>query len=67
MPFGPECRIFEVCNPHQATKVLEANLEISIPRRILADSERPWQPPVATKSVTEVECGHRDNWENRIR
>ncbi len=25
--FSPECRIFEVCNPHQAKKVLEANLE----------------------------------------
>jgi uncharacterized protein (DUF302 family) len=34
--FGPECRIFEVCNPHQAQKVLEANLEIStaLPCRI---------------------------------
>ena len=27
--FARECRIFEVCNPHQAKKVLEANLEIS--------------------------------------
>lgn len=36
VPFGPECRIFEVCNPHQARKVLEANLEIStaLPCRI---------------------------------
>lgn len=34
--FGPDCRIFEVCNPHQAKKVLEANLEIStaLPCRI---------------------------------
>lgn len=34
--FGPECRIFEVCNPHQSKKVLEANLEIStaLPCRI---------------------------------
>jgi uncharacterized protein (DUF302 family) len=34
--FGPECRIFEVCNPHQAKKVLEANLDIStaLPCRI---------------------------------
>jgi uncharacterized protein (DUF302 family) len=31
-----ECRIFEVCNPHQAKKVLDANLEIStaLPCRI---------------------------------
>jgi len=31
VPFGRECRIFGVCNPHQAKKVLEANLEISTP------------------------------------
>ena len=34
--FARECRIYEVCNPHQAKKVLEANLEIStaLPCRI---------------------------------
>ena len=34
--FGRECRIFEVCNPHQAKKVLEASMEIStaLPCRI---------------------------------
>jgi uncharacterized protein (DUF302 family) len=34
--FARECRIFEVCNQHQAKKVLEANLEIStaLPCRI---------------------------------
>jgi uncharacterized protein (DUF302 family) len=34
--FDRECRIFEVCNPQQAKKVLEANLEIStaLPCRI---------------------------------
>lgn len=34
--FDGECRIFEVCNPHQAKKVLEANPEIStaLPCRI---------------------------------
>lgn len=34
--FGSECRIFEVCNPHQAKKVLEENLAIStaLPCRI---------------------------------
>ena len=34
--FARECRIFEVCNPLQAKKVLEANLEIStaLPCRI---------------------------------
>jgi len=36
VPFTRECRIFEVCNPHQAKRVLEANLEIStaLPCRI---------------------------------
>jgi uncharacterized protein (DUF302 family) len=36
VPFARECRIFEVCNPHQAKKVLESNLEIStaLPCRI---------------------------------
>jgi len=29
VPFARECRIFEVCNPHQAKKVLETNLQIS--------------------------------------
>lgn len=34
--FARECRIYEVCNPVQAKKVLEANLEIStaLPCRI---------------------------------
>ncbi len=34
--FARECRIFEVCNPEQAKRVLEANLEIStaLPCRI---------------------------------
>jgi uncharacterized protein (DUF302 family) len=34
--FDRECQIFEVCNPHQAKKLLEANVEIStaLPCRI---------------------------------
>jgi len=34
--FDRECRIFEVCNPHQAKKVLERSMEIStaLPCRI---------------------------------
>jgi uncharacterized protein (DUF302 family) len=34
--FARECRVFEVCNPHQAKRVLETNLEIStaLPCRI---------------------------------
>jgi uncharacterized protein (DUF302 family) len=36
VPFARECRVFEVCNPHQAKAVLETNLEIStaLPCRI---------------------------------
>src|SRR5262245_1478015 len=36
VPFDRECRVFEVCNTHQAKKVREANLEIStaLPCRI---------------------------------
>jgi uncharacterized protein (DUF302 family) len=36
VPFDRECRVFEVCNPYQAKKVLERNLEIStaLPCRI---------------------------------
>ncbi|HET8532592.1 MAG TPA: DUF302 domain-containing protein [Methylomirabilota bacterium] len=36
VPFDHECRIFEVCNPIQAKKVLDTNLEIStaLPCRI---------------------------------
>ena len=39
--FNRQCRIFEFCNPHQAKKVLEANLEIStaLPCRISAYEE----------------------------
>lgn len=34
--FDRECRIFEVCNPHQAKKVLESHMEVStaLPCRI---------------------------------
>ena len=34
--FDPPCRIYEVCNPHQARKVLQADLSIStaLPCRI---------------------------------
>lgn len=39
--FDPECRIFEVCNPQQAKKVLEKNMEIStaLPCRISVYAE----------------------------
>lgn len=39
--FSRECRIFEVCNPHQAKKILEADMEIStaLPCRISVYAE----------------------------
>lgn len=34
--FGTDCRIYEVCNPHQAKRVLESRMEVStaLPCRI---------------------------------
>ena len=34
--FDRECRVYEVCNPHQAKRVLETNMEVStaLPCRI---------------------------------
>ncbi len=39
--FDKDCLIFEVCNPHQAKKVLEANMEIStaLPCRVSVYTE----------------------------
>lgn len=39
--FDRECRIFEVCNPHQAKKILEKNMRIStaLPCRISVFTE----------------------------
>ena len=39
--FAHECRLFEVCNPHQAKKVLEQRMEIStaLPCRIAVFEE----------------------------
>jgi len=39
--FGRACRVFEVCNPRQAKKVLEANVDIStaLPCRISVYSD----------------------------
>lgn len=40
--FNRECRIFEVCNPQQAKRVLEKNMQIStaLPCRISVFAER---------------------------
>ena len=42
IPFSNECRIYEVCNPLQAKKVLESDLAIStaLPCRISVYQER---------------------------
>jgi len=39
--FGRPCRIYEVCNPHQAKRVLEKNIDIStfLPCRISVFTE----------------------------
>ena len=39
--FGPDCMIYEVCNPHQAKRVLEEKMEVStaLPCRISVYSE----------------------------
>lgn len=41
VPFDRECRVFEVCNPHQASKVLSEAMEVStaLPCRISAFEE----------------------------
>lgn len=53
--FARECRIYEVCNPHQAKKVLEANMEIStaLPCRISLYEERG-RTKLATISPTAL-------------
>lgn len=41
VPFGRECRVIEVCNPHHAQKVLTQDIEIStaLPCRIAVYEE----------------------------
>ncbi len=41
IPFGEECKIFEVCNPTQAAKVLSSNMALSmaLPCRISVYTE----------------------------
>ena len=53
--FGPQCRILEVCNPHQAKIVLEANPSIStaLPCRI-AVYEHGGKTVVSTLKPTAV-------------
>jgi uncharacterized protein (DUF302 family) len=55
VPFGPQCRILEVCNPHQAKAVLEANPSIStaLPCRI-AVYEHAGKTIVSTLKPTAV-------------
>jgi uncharacterized protein (DUF302 family) len=48
--FPSQCRIYEVCNPHQAIKVLESNMAIStaLPCRISVYQGRDGTTEVAT-------------------
>jgi uncharacterized protein (DUF302 family) len=53
--FGPECRIFEVCNPHKAKTVLETDMSISnaLPCRISV-YEEGGQVKVSTLRPTAI-------------
>lgn len=53
--FDRECRIFEVCNPHQARRVLEKNMQIStaLPCRISVFTEGG-KVKLATLKPTEL-------------
>lgn len=53
--FGPNCLIYEVCNPHRAKEVLEKNLSIStvLPCRI-AVYEEAGRVKIATMLPTET-------------
>jgi uncharacterized protein (DUF302 family) len=55
--FARECRIFEVCNPHQAKKVLETNLEIStaLPCRISVYEEGGVTKLATIKPIAMIE------------
>lgn len=55
IPFGPQCRIIEVCNPGQAKKVLQSNMTISsaLPCRISV-YEEAGKTKVATLRPTAV-------------
>ena len=57
VPFDRECRVFEVCNPHQAKRVLEANLEIStaLPCRISVYQEGDKTKLATIKPTTLIE------------
>ena len=61
--FAPACKILEICNPHQAKAVLEANPSIStaLPCRV-AVFERAGKTIVATLKPTAVLSlfGHPD-------
>ena len=51
--FARECRIFEVCNPHQAKKVLEANLAIST-AQLDTTAGRTWRPLRDTAIAAQI-------------
>jgi uncharacterized protein (DUF302 family) len=54
--FGPDCRIFEICNPRQAKKVLEANVEISTALLCRISLIGLYSTPSLTAVAQEVEA-----------
>ncbi len=58
--FAGECQVFEVCNPHQAKKVLEANTEIStaLPCRISVYREGEGITLATLRPTTLLEMFH---------
>jgi uncharacterized protein (DUF302 family) len=60
--FQGECLIYEVCNPHQAKKVLESNLELStaLPCRISVYRTGTGYTLATIKPAALVELFHAD-------
>ena len=60
--FQGDCRIYEVCNPHQAKKVLESNLEVStaLPCRISVYRTGAGYTLATIRPTSLVELFHAD-------
>jgi uncharacterized protein (DUF302 family) len=62
LEFQRECLIYEVCNPHQAKKVLESNLELStvLPCRISVYQTGTGYTLATIRPTSLVELFHAD-------
>jgi uncharacterized protein (DUF302 family) len=62
LEFQGECLIYEVCNPHQAKKVLESNLELStvLPCRISVYRTGTGHTLATIRPTSLVELFHAD-------